>query len=100
MLGCHFVDGKGAPEIFPKLDGNSIVIADNPTSLINILLHGAELPSTELRPARLRMPDFAWRLDDEEVAELATFIRKGWNNKASAVSASQVEKIRAMRVEK
>lgn len=99
-VGCHFVDGKGAPEIFPKLDGNSIVIADNPTSLINILLHGAELPSTELRPARLRMPDFAWRLDDEEVAELATFIRKGWNNKASAVSASQVEKIRAMRVEK
>lgn len=99
-VGCHFVDGKGAPEIFPKLDGNSIVIADNPTSLINILLHGAELPSTELRPARLRMPDFAWRLDDEEVAELATFIRKGWNNKAGAVSASQVEKIRAMRVEK
>ncbi|MDK6202815.1 cytochrome c [Oligella urethralis] len=99
-VGCHFVDGKGAPEIFPKLDGNSIVIADNPTSLINILLHGAELPSTELRPARLRMPDFAWRLDDEEVAELATFIRKGWNNKASAVSASQVEKIRAMRAEK
>lgn len=99
-VGCHFVDGKGAPEIFPKLDGNSIVIADNPTSLINIILHGAELPSTELRPARLRMPDFAWRLDDEEVAELATFIRKGWNNKASAVSASQVKNIRAMRAEK
>lgn len=99
-VGCHFVDGKGAPEIFPKLDGNSIVIADNPTSLINIILHGAELPSTELRPARLRMPDFAWRLDDEEVAELATFIRKGWNNKAGAVSASQVKNIRAMRAEK
>lgn len=98
-VGCHFVDGKGAPEIFPQLDGNSIVTADNPTSLINIILHGAELPSTELRPARLRMPDFAWRLDDEEVAELASFIRKGWHNKAGSVSAAQVKKVRAMRAE-
>lgn len=95
-IGCHFVDGKGAPEVFPMLDGNSIVTADNPTSLINIILNGAELPSTEQRPARLRMPDFAWRLDDEEVAELATFVRQGWNNKAGSVSAAQVKSVREM----
>lgn len=95
-VGCHFVDGKGAPEIFPMLDGNSIVVADSPNSLINIILNGDELPSTERRPARLRMPDFAWRLDDEEVAELATFIRQGWSNQAAAVTASEVKSIRDM----
>lgn len=95
-VGCHFVDGRGAPEIFPMLDGNSIVIADSPTSLINIILNGAELPSTEQRPARLRMPDFAWRLDDDEVAKLATFVRQGWTNKAGSVTASQVKSVRDM----
>jgi mono/diheme cytochrome c family protein len=78
------------------LDGNSIVIADSPTSLINIILNGAELPSTEQRPARLRMPDFAWRLDDDEVAKLATFVRQGWTNKAGSVTASQVKSVRDM----
>lgn len=92
--GCHFVDGRGAPEIFPALDGNLMVTADSPKGLIYTILHGAELPSTEIRPARLRMQSYAWRLSDEEVAELATFIRQGWNNNASAVTASDVAPVR------
>lgn len=92
--GCHAVDGRGAAEIFPALDGNALVTAGSPTGLIHVILHGAELPSTELRPEALRMQGHAWRLSDEEVAELATFVRQGWHNHASDVSTSAVQPLR------
>jgi mono/diheme cytochrome c family protein len=41
------------------------------------------------------MPSFANRLSDQEVAQLATFVRSGWSNHASAVTASEVAKTRA-----
>ncbi len=40
------------------------------------------------------MPGFAWRLSNEEVAQLLSFIRNSWGNKASAVTADDVGKIR------
>jgi mono/diheme cytochrome c family protein len=92
--GCHFVTGKGAPEIFPELDGNSLVTAKLPKGLISVILHGAELPSTAERPMKVRMQGYADRLSDEEIAALATFLREGWHNKAPAVSAADVKAVR------
>ncbi|WP_185067116.1 hypothetical protein [Pseudomonas brassicacearum] len=40
------------------------------------------------------MPGFAWRMSDEEVAQLLTFIRSTWGNQAPAVSAAQVRQLR------
>ncbi|MFP8965057.1 c-type cytochrome [Pokkaliibacter sp. CJK22405] len=91
---CHFVDGKGAAKAFPQLDGASIVNADSPDGLINVILKGAQLPSTEKAPSELKMPGFAHRLDDNEVAMLASFIRSGWNNNAPGVTAEDVKKVR------
>ena len=91
---CHFVDGKGAASTFPQLDRNALVTALSPNGLIVVILDGAEMPSTASRPARLRMPGFGWRLTDEEVATLATFVRQGWSNNAAAVTPSDVAAVR------
>jgi len=92
---CHFVAGQGAARVFPSLDGASIVNAKNPTGLITTILAGAATPSTERSPSILPMPGFAYRLSDQEVAELASFVRSGWTNHASAVTAKEVAAIRA-----
>ena len=92
---CHFADGRGARETFPALDGNPLVTAASPGGLVSMILGGAAMPSTQTRPLRLAMPGFAWRLDDEEVAALATFIRQGWSNAAGAVTAAEVAPVRA-----
>lgn len=92
---CHFVSGEGAPRVFPRLDGASVVNAANPDALLHVILAGAATPSTERAPSVLPMPDFAERMDDTEVAQLATFLRQGWSNQASAVSPEQVREIRA-----
>jgi hypothetical protein len=41
------------------------------------------------------MPGFGWRLTNTEVAELLTFIRSSWGNRASSVSAGEVGRVRA-----
>lgn len=92
---CHFVDGQGADEIFPALDGNQTVTAPGATGLVTTILRGAALPSTGIRPMALRMPDFGGRLSDAEVAELATFVRGAWHNRAEPVSEERVRDLRA-----
>lgn len=92
---CHFVTGNGAPEIFPALANNSLVNADQTGPLIGIILHGAEVPSTERRPMRLVMQGYADRLSDDEVAELASFLRRSWGNDAPPVAAADVATVRA-----
>ena len=91
---CHRSDGHSNRITFPALPGNPTVLADDPTSLIRLVLAGSRLPSTQLRPSDLAMPGFGWRLSDEETAQVATFVRQGWGNHASEVSASQVAKVR------
>jgi mono/diheme cytochrome c family protein len=51
--------------------------------------------STERAPSVLQMPGFAERMDDAEVAELATFLRQGWSNHVGVVTAEQVRAVRA-----
>lgn len=92
--GCHFVTGKGAPEIFPELAGNSLVTGSETTPLISVILNGAEVPSSAKRPMVLRMQGYGKRLSDSEVAELATFVRTAWGNDAGAVTAADVAAVR------
>ncbi|MDE1179821.1 cytochrome c [Paraburkholderia sp.] len=92
---CHRVNGQGAARVFPSLVDNPVVTQDNPDSLVAVILNGARLPSTESTPSRLAMPGFAWRYSDDDVAQLATFVRSSWGNHGVAVTADQVAKVRA-----
>jgi mono/diheme cytochrome c family protein len=40
------------------------------------------------------MPRFAWKLFDGEIADVATFIRNSWDNRAGAEPASEVADVR------
>ncbi|MDM0119387.1 c-type cytochrome [Variovorax arabinosiphilus] len=91
---CHRSSGAGADGVFPSLAGNSVVNAKDPTSLIRIVLAGSAMPSTESRPSALAMPGFGWRLGDENVAALLSFVRSSWGNRGEAVTPAQVAKVR------
>jgi alcohol dehydrogenase (quinone), cytochrome c subunit len=91
---CHRSDGEGSPKVLPKIAGNPTVLAEDPDSLIRLVLAGGALPGTTAAPSPLGMPGFAWRLSNDEVAQLLTFVRSSWGNQASSVSASQVGRVR------
>ncbi|MHC0469012.1 c-type cytochrome [Citrobacter sp. EBS8] len=91
---CHRIDGQGYAKTFPALAHNSAVLSDDPSSLISVVLRGGQMAVTQDAPTGLTMPDFAWRLDDKQVASLLTFVRSSWGNNAPAVTADDVKKLR------
>src|SRR5665647_60021 len=91
---CHRSDGSGANRTFPNLVKNEAVNAKDPTSLIHIVLEGSSMPSTQTAPSAITMPDFGWRLSDDEVADVLNFIRSSWGNHAGAVSRDEVSRVR------
>jgi alcohol dehydrogenase (quinone), cytochrome c subunit len=91
---CHRSNGQGSANVLPAIAGNPSVLAADPSSMIRLVLGGSSLPGTAGAPSALGMPGFAWRLSNEEVAQLLTFIRNSWGNKAPGVSAGEVARVR------
>ena len=91
---CHFDSGSGATGIFPTLAGNPALQQDDPTTLIGVVLFGARGVATDARPTAPAMPPLGWRLDDEQVAAVVTYIRNSWENAAPAVGAGDVAAVR------
>ena len=91
---CHRTDGHGYTRVFPALAGNPVLLSDDPTSLIHIVLKGGTLPATHTAPSTFTMPAFYWRLSDQEVADVVNFIRTSWGNKGGDVKATDVKGLR------
>jgi alcohol dehydrogenase (quinone), cytochrome c subunit len=92
---CHRSDGAGSRNALPSIAGNPSVLSADASSLIRLVLVGSSLPGTISAPSPLGMPGFGARLSNAEVSQLITFIRSGWGNSASPVSAGEVARIRA-----
>jgi alcohol dehydrogenase (quinone), cytochrome c subunit len=91
---CHRPDGLGYKRVFPQLAGNPVVMAPKAISLASIILDGSLTPKTSATPAQFAMPSFAWRLNDQEVADIVNFIRSSWGNKSAPIAAGDVAKLR------
>ncbi|SAK78128.1 c-type cytochrome [Caballeronia ptereochthonis] len=91
---CHRTSGAGYGGTFPKLGLNSVVNSDDPGSLITLVLKGGEMPWTKAAPTHYGMPGFADRLTDRDIADVLTFVRSSWGNRAPAVTAERVAKLR------
>jgi alcohol dehydrogenase (quinone), cytochrome c subunit len=91
---CHRSDGHGYTRVFPALAGNPVLQSEDATSLIHIVLNGGTLAATHTAPSTFTMPAYAWRLSDQQVADVVNFIRSSWGNQAAAVKASDVASVR------
>lgn len=91
---CHGADGKGQPPFMPPLAGNPAILDSNPSSLINLVLNGAEPLVVKGVPDAYRMPQFRIQLTDGQTADVLSYVRGAWGNNAGAVTADQVKKLR------
>ena len=91
---CHGLDAKGFSPYIPALAGNPIVLDNDPSSLINLVLNGSNPLVVKGAPDAYRMPQFREQYSDQEIADVVTFIRNGWGNQAPAVTATDVAKLR------
>jgi len=91
---CHGFDAKGFTSYMPALAGNPVVLDENPSSLINVVLNGSVPLVAKGRPDAYRMPQFRQQLSDQDAADVITFMRNRWGNQAPAVTAAQVAELR------
>ena len=91
---CHQDDGRGMDKFFPPLANNSSVQANDPTSVIHVVLTGWKSAETEQARRGFFMPAFS-QLTDAELAEVVTFVRTKWGNEGATVGAAEIRKVRA-----
>ena len=91
---CHLENGVGQPRVFPPLGKDAMLQQSDPTGLEHVILGGTRIGISASRPSPLSMPSFAWKLTDQEIADVSTFIRNSWGNRAAQVSASDVRDLR------
>lgn len=92
---CHNSDGKGIPNLAASLANNPGLLADDASSIITTVLQGGRGAVTAGNPTSGAMPSFAWKLSDEQVAAVATYLRNSWGNAAKPVTTDEVAKARA-----
>ena len=91
---CHQDQGQGSGLAWPPLAGNPTVTAPSPINAIRLVLDGAYAPATAANPRPHGMPPFGQVLGDNDIAALVSFIRFSWDNRASAVTAFEVKRVR------
>jgi len=91
---CHRADGAGVPFLIPNLAASASLLSRDPSTLIRVVLQGAQSVATKDEPTAPAMPSFAWQLTDAEVAAVTTYVRNAWHHAAPAVTENEVRKAR------
>lgn len=93
-ISCHQADGGGVPNLNPPLIKTSYVLGDK-EKLIGIILNGLnknieiedEIFSNPMPPLNI--------LKDKEIADVLTYVRNSFGNKAPAVTTAEVKAVRS-----
>jgi mono/diheme cytochrome c family protein len=88
---CHQLDGGGVPNMNPPLDGATNVNGKDIARLVNIIRNGYDesiaLDGMFYNNNMTANPD----LKADAIADVLTYIRTTWSNKAGVVTTSQVK---------
>jgi mono/diheme cytochrome c family protein len=93
-LTCHQADGGGVQNMNPPLTKTKWVLGDK-TQLIQILLKGmttgVEIDGDSYHNVMASHAD----LSDQQIADVLTFVRNNFGNKAKPLTAADVKAVRA-----
>lgn len=91
---CHKGDGTGVPYLIPSLAVSPAVAAREPTTLLQVVLRGAQSVATKAEPTAPEMPAYGWQLTDIQIAAVTTYVRNSWSHTAGAVTEGDVRNAR------
>ncbi|MFI2741923.1 c-type cytochrome [Zhouia sp. PK063] len=91
---CHQINGSGVPNLNPPLQKTTYVLGDK-NKLISILLDGSNVGlDVNGKTYSNSMPSHNY-LSDKQIAEVLSYIRNSFGNKASAVTEDEVKHLRS-----
>ncbi len=91
---CHGAAGQGTPPMFPPLAGNRDVTG-NVDKVAHTVLYGLnDVPiSVSGKQYKGTMPPWKGTLSNTDIADVVTYIRSSWGNKATPIKPEDVAKI-------
>jgi nitrite reductase (NO-forming) len=91
---CHQENGMGLPAVFPPLDKSDFLLSDKRRA-IEVVLNGLSGPIiVNGNPYNSVMPPMS-QLNDDEIANILTYVLNAWSNKDGAVTPEEVAEVRA-----
>lgn len=93
-LVCHQSDGSGVPMMFPPITDSEFINGEH-EQLILLVLNGMKGP-IEINGEQYNsiMPPMKYHLDDQEIADLLSYLRNSFGNSADTITAAEVAKMR------
>jgi mono/diheme cytochrome c family protein len=92
-LSCHMADGGGVPHMNPPLTQTSYVLGDK-SKIIYIVLHGmGDRVPIEDEYYSNNMAAHS-DLTNQQIADVLTYVRNSFGNKANAVTVAEVQAVR------
>ncbi|MBL7999272.1 MAG: cytochrome c [Candidatus Kapabacteria bacterium] len=92
---CHQGSGKGNPGVIPPLAGSELANDADATKPIRIVLHGFKGPIVR-NGANYNGVMQSWKsnFNDQEIADILSYVRSQWGNGGGAITADQVKEAR------
>jgi len=91
---CHTGHGTGIDGLAPAFAHAPSIQASDPINLVRAVLLGAASVATDTAPTAAAMPAFGWKLSDQQIAAVLSYIRASWGNKAAPLDAGKVQALR------
>jgi len=91
---CHQANGEGLPNVFPPLAHSDFLMADKQRAIAIVLNGLSGKVTVNGNQFNSVMPPMS-QLNDDELANILTYVRNSWGNSGEAVSAEEVKKVRA-----
>lgn len=94
-VACHQADGKGIPSAFPPLAKSDFLNADKKRS-ISVVKNGLSGPVT-VNGEKYNSVMPALSLNDEEIANVLTYVYSTWGNSKQSVTPEEVKAVKAVK---
>jgi len=92
-FACHQANGQGLPGVFPPLAKSDYLMAD-PKRAIGIVITGLQ-GEVEVNHVKYNQVMTPQNLNDEQIANVLTFVMNSWGNEHDPVAPDMVAEVRA-----
>jgi len=84
--GCHGIEGEGKPHIAPPMTTNTSLRLADPSNLLHVLLDGVPEQHYPNGEVMQEMPGFAQTLSEQELIDLANYMRVEWGGQPAILT--------------
>ncbi|ABX48177.1 cytochrome c [Shewanella baltica] len=97
--GCHGQNGEGRPNVAPAMAGNATLDKASPHNIVAVMLKGIKSQHYNLTTSFYAMPGYADELSDEQIKDLANYLRLTWSTQPGNLDVKTIQSLKEVILE-